>query len=482
MKDNHTTLGGTSILRISPVQLSMKRAKLMFLAMLLAMLFLGTLNAEAANHYVRAGASGNGDDWTSAFGTLPSSLIRGDTYFIAAGSYGNYTFDDGTSGATIITIKKATVADHGINTGWQDTYGDGQATFGYLLFTTGYYTLDGVTRNESNWQDSNSYGFRITSRIIANSGSPSNVTLRYVDIGGNVGTDCTASTPTEAIYIVSNATNWTVSRSHLHNVQLPVMNNGGSSMILEYSHVGPSWAKEAWASMNTSGCIIRHNRFIDNLIYPTAACSHGGDGGTADIWARATTGQNDNWEIYGNVFGESGNYTAGVRTNAVVLGNYYSGPGDGVSGWKVYNNTFYNIGGSQNRIKLGNGTGNVVANNLWYKSRTSGQSIGITTNGTVYTSWCYSYPYSLCPTGSWILGTEDPFVNAALLDFRLKSSFSGPSPVNAGVTLGTGFRTLDGLGNTRGIDGAWDIGAYEYVSGGGGGPVLPSPPLSLTIQ
>ena len=39
---------------------------------------------EAANHYVRPGAAGNGsgNDWTNAYTALPgSTLARGDTYF-----------------------------------------------------------------------------------------------------------------------------------------------------------------------------------------------------------------------------------------------------------------------------------------------------------------------------------------------------------------------------------------------------------------
>jgi hypothetical protein len=44
--------------------------------------------ASAANHYVRAGASGNGSgaDWTNAYTDLPGSLTRGDTYYVAAGT------------------------------------------------------------------------------------------------------------------------------------------------------------------------------------------------------------------------------------------------------------------------------------------------------------------------------------------------------------------------------------------------------------
>ena len=66
--------------------------------------------ALSANHYILDGASGNGSSWSNAWDSLPSTLVRGDTYYIADGSYGSYTFNDAQSGSTLIYIKKATVA------------------------------------------------------------------------------------------------------------------------------------------------------------------------------------------------------------------------------------------------------------------------------------------------------------------------------------------------------------------------------------
>src|SRR5438445_6253385 len=84
------------------------------------------LPSWAANHYVRIGAGGanNGSDWTNAFTSIPSGtrMVRGDTYYLAAGSYGAYTFNTAESGTSGITIKAATIADHGTSTGWSNTY------------------------------------------------------------------------------------------------------------------------------------------------------------------------------------------------------------------------------------------------------------------------------------------------------------------------------------------------------------------------
>src|SRR3989344_8081335 len=97
-----------------------------------------------ATHYVRAGASGNGSDWANAYCSLPSSLVRGDTYYIADGTYSGYSFNTPASGTQYITIKKAIESDHGTNAGWQSGYGDGQALFNSMWqISTGYLIVDG---------------------------------------------------------------------------------------------------------------------------------------------------------------------------------------------------------------------------------------------------------------------------------------------------------------------------------------------------
>jgi hypothetical protein len=107
-----------------------KRPYCFFFFFLLPLL---ALPAGATNHYVRQGASGNGSDWTNACGDFTgscaaSSLVRGDTYYVAGGTYTAKTWNTPASGTSVITIKKAIVADHGTATGWNDAYA-AQATF-----------------------------------------------------------------------------------------------------------------------------------------------------------------------------------------------------------------------------------------------------------------------------------------------------------------------------------------------------------------
>src|SRR5687767_8007467 len=80
--------------------------------------------AEAASHHVRQGATGNGtgSDWANACpgftgACAVSNMVRGDVYYVADGSYGSLTLNEPAAGAVVISIKKATSADHGTNSG-----------------------------------------------------------------------------------------------------------------------------------------------------------------------------------------------------------------------------------------------------------------------------------------------------------------------------------------------------------------------------
>src|SRR5688572_24108169 len=125
-----------------------------------------------ANKCVRSDAvgTGTGDDWTNAYTALPANLTRGDTYYIADGTYAAYTFDDANSGTTRIVVKKATESDHGPSTGWLSAYGDGQAVWGSIVFggasanTGGYITFDGATGGgPDNWETG--FGFLINGDV-----------------------------------------------------------------------------------------------------------------------------------------------------------------------------------------------------------------------------------------------------------------------------------------------------------------------------
>ena len=122
-----------------------------------ALLACGASQSFAACHAVgpTAAGDGSGSNWSNRMGRLPSTLARGDTYYLADGTYAGYTFSTANSGATRVTVKKAQSYDYGqsaqgcsndISAGWDAaSLGNGQATFSSFNGgpTQGYVTLDG---------------------------------------------------------------------------------------------------------------------------------------------------------------------------------------------------------------------------------------------------------------------------------------------------------------------------------------------------
>lgn len=431
------------------------------LALVIFMLLL-PLAGRSANKYLRQGASGaaNGNNWTDAYTTwsaAQSGASRGDTIYVAdtSSSLGSVTFDKATSGTTLLTVKKATVADHGTSTGWSDAYGDGQAEWGEIGVYSDYWVIDGQTRNESNWQSGSEYGFKaaavtsiddLSSLFAAN-----HVTVKHVTAGGAEGTTLTGSEPDTA-YKLSGfralATDWTFTRCRGHNIAHYAVwhMNGTDSVTIEYCSLDNSWGKEAIrGQIAFKNGVIRFNQFIN------AGGTASPDACTAEIalWD-GSSGTFDNNKIYGNIFWRSrGGSDFNTGGTIVVGGNNNSGgdawAGSPANNTLIYNNTIAGIQGTESggtstggRILVNGGTGNEVRNTLWYDiNGTPGASANTTSNNGEESS--------------------NPFVNYATGNFHLSAGI-------AGTSLSSPYN-LDMEGTTRGGDGTFDRGALEYGSG-----------------
>lgn len=454
---------------------------LLFLPLFLPMLFLSIVSAEAANHYIRSGASGtgNGNDWTNTYTTIPATLIRGDTYYVADGSYGDYTFDDATSGTTPITIKKATVADHGTQTGWSDTFGDGQASFGNFIFKTSYYVIDGQTRDESNWDNGTAYGihFRSFSDSYQNGSLASHLTIRYVDAGGPDGVICTY-TPTEqcpasiddldVFYFNGNGVDIndiTVSRFRAHNMGLAFQLAGTTNVLIEYGLMIHGWNKEVIRGGNqyTNNTIIRYNSMIDTCKgQPGVAGASGRCTAQIAMWSSQVDGN----EVYGNLIFNRANYPGELSgsvensNGCIFIGT--NSPGPVANNTKIYNNTMVGIGGISCQVGSIGGTNNQSYNNIWYKVTAATGCLG----GT-------------CSNNSVIaLGSQ--FINALTTYPATGFNFRLASATAAGTTLLAPYNQ-DMNAVKRGVDGVWDLGAFEF--GGGGGDITPpAAPVNIRIQ
>lgn len=224
----------------------------------------------------------------------------------------------------------------------------------------------------------------------------------------------------------------------------------------------------------------------------------------------------DHWWIYDNVFRPAGSTSYQAINTGHASGEDYF--------W-IWNNVFYNTetyawaSGDQRMVGAWNGmpahmtfvhntvvneqitagcnfafvsaerSDSIIRNNLFYNVfQTSGDSGAIFTGrGSSATVTHNYFNVSGCPSGSCTNGSNSvinnsvQLTNAAGGDYTLRSA---ASVIDKGYTglADSGFFTpsLDKAGNPRGS--SPDIGAYEYVSGGGGDATAPAAPQGLSVQ
>lgn len=412
---------------------------------------------EASTVYIRDGGTGNGTSWSDALDDLPATLFRGNVYYVADGSYAAYIFDDAARGTETITIKKATASDHGTETGWLSSYGDGQAIFNSKLqFRTSYWEFNGATRDESNWFDGTAYGFKVAHAsqdqqitVSRDGTADSNITIKYTWLEAldtalpgttirRYGFDMDRESGTgTSTGIVLHRNLWTDG-----NVPLFFRNTDGP--IVEYCAFynnqsnGANHGETMSAYYSCHRVIFRWNQ-VDTVR------------GTACIAFTTTllASPSDGFEIYGN-----------------LIWNLYVG--DGVFGFnrasdsihintKIYNNTIVDRldlpGNGNSGTAIRDGSNNEIKNNLWFNTQTGFGHIDGTISHNAY-SWTRTETSVQTGLASSI------FLDYSGDDFRLASA------TDAGTTLGAPYNQ-DMFGNTRGADGTWDRGAFEFDSGGG---------------
>lgn len=423
MKQSSTLMPNRIWLRMTQVRCASTQAGIfVILQLLLLMLCLGAGRAEAASVYcVRPGATGanTGADWTNAYSSLPATLVRGATYYLADGSYGSYTFDDAESGSSLITIKKATAADHGVDTGWQSSYGDGQAAWTRVVFARDYYVFDG--------NSTSGYGMSMTPSTeegiyIHAASSVDYITIKSVTINMN-GAD--ANTRGIQAWV---ATNITVSNVESHGSENDCfcMERMENSLIEKfYCHerrMGSGIHGDAFEIHSCSNITIRNSRFNWD--------------GQQIFFGADTLGANGRWDIYGNLFYGGSSSGQGICRNS-------NGTGGPVY---IYNNTFY---GLNTTIIEGGMNYASVKNNIFIAG--NDKTVGVPNmDYNYYSSDMSGYSDAHAQVGG------NPFVNASAGNFKLVSA-TNPGLSTIGATYNTDPENI-----LRGADGVWDRGAFEY--------------------
>jgi hypothetical protein len=442
------------------------------IAIALLQVLVTVLPSVAANHYVRDGASGAGTSWTDACDDFAgscavSSLVRGDTYYVATGTYAARTFNTAVNGTLVITIKGATAADHGTDeAGWNSAYGVdvAQAHWAYqLVIDSSYWVFDGSVPTTPLNSSSSAYGFLVDKPSpcstsvngqmrVALPGTLSNVTVKHLAIVG-----CgSAFDVGQKLFIVGGST------SFASSITLSTIYLGDGSGNLQFGNVTNSlveylYSDGNWTSVANHGTSFNISCSSDDTIRYSYWLSGRGTA-TFDVLDQGCNPSMDNFDVYGNLFtdksdGGNGVISIGDGTTSIANSRFYNNTDvDSTGTWFRQCETGSPSGCPQ-------AVGNVLKNNLIYNSnggvvRESGLGGGAIDND--YNSYL-SGTNPMTETNGQI-ASFDPFVNAAGGNYHL--STSGASSLNAGLTLSSPYTTdIDGI--ARGSGGKWDRGAYE---------------------
>lgn len=441
--------------------------------------------AAGACHVVTPTGSGGqtGADWSNAYAGLPGSLVRGDTYYLAAGNYGGYSFNTAESGTALITIKSATDSDNCTGTGWSSGLA-GQAVFTSLSTNNGYVTFDGNGRSGLR----SGYGMKLDRSTpcsgnfcwdfsVANDGAYKNVTIRYMELAGEGAANVDTHNET-AIRAVNFSTapgtssglaNFTIQYCWIHDTAgAPIMIRGTYDTLVEHNLIENNYGSAAnhAEGISDSGSInvtVRYNEFrnVQNTAHVTELNA-------------GTVSSADNWQIYGNVFYETKSLIGNAPISCIN--------GQQCTNWQIYNNTFDGISGNYGGVTwLDNSGGTpLIEDNLFFNV-TSTKLFAIPAG----THEDYNTGLKVSAAGD-LSGSHDtkassasnPFVNDAADNWNLTGDTS--TGLGAGLILSALFN-LDPNGVLRGLDGIWDRGAYQYNPLSGSNPPPPGPPAPPTL-
>jgi hypothetical protein len=488
-------------------------------AILLFLALGASQGALAAEHYVLASASGSGDgsNWTNAYTCIPTdaNLVRGDTYWIGPGDYratcdggAARTFSKAASNGLVITLRRAIASNHGAAGDWQAAYGTGLAIFHPLCFASNDWTLDGQTRTDLRTgyllqvinQDASgvayvstgkAWALGIGSATLGTGGTAaSNITIKYVEVVGTRNLVTPILTEVGLLtYGGTGAIGGPSSNIYIGYSAIILTGNdnadfaGTVNAVFEHNWVAYNYSTSTSHSEanaikgNASNITLRYNVYEDMF-------------GTAFIaFPNSVVSTPSNIYIYGNVFMRSVDNPQNV-TGAIGNGIIAVLSCTNLTGLYAYNNTIVNqqagstgsprmylVSHNTSSTSACFGAGNLadvfIENNLWYSNSNVDDSSSSCAYCTGSYVWDYNAYFDTTATNDFSAhmqtGSGSPFVNYSAKDFRLAKS------TKAGITLASPF-TFDGQGLTRGADGIWDRGAYEFAS------IRPAPPSSLVLS
>jgi len=432
--------------------------------------------AWGACHVITPTGSGSqsGSDWNNACagftGNCSSTgVVRGDTYYIAKGTYSAAPgLTKANSGTTKIIFKAPTAGDHCTDTGFAQATHVGQALMNRgMVVSSDNWVFDGQYGTE---YSKGSYGFKIkdltaAAFIINCNGGCANSTFRFIEIeGDNARGSCSGGDV--GIYPGANggSDNATIERNYIYRVNNHMKINGTLNVVVQNNlftenYSGAACHGENIAMNATAGTIVRFNKFENCR---GTACVAAGACGVCSL--------NTNTAFYGNIFYATSDYTS-LDANPLSNGIFHTLGGSGWSGAVWYNNTVAGWtsskgSGSSTFTDDGSGTNSnpTVRNTLFYGNNASMGMVGTCSNNAYFDQ----VRAAVC-TSDQTGATGSPFVNfpanitqGQVPDFRLVND------TNSWFALSIPFNTdPDGVIRTS------SRGAYQST-----GP-RPDPPSGL---
>ena len=304
--------------------------------------------------------------------------------------------------------------------------------------------------------------------------------------------DCTAITMVNFGSVTGDnipATGWN-EKTYIYNNEVYTSGDGFIPVDVDYKYIEVAYNNfhDNWEDgidmKNVQYLRIHHNKLHDNWgagimtpvkqyaldieIYNNEIYNNGWAGITCNS---ESPGLKQRWKIYNNLI-----YNNAIDPTRLPPWEGYGINMPGGQGHEIYHNTVYNNGNVDNSVgKSGGGIlayGAIIKNNIIYNNNGRKGNIAA---GTADHN--YVYPTSPGTTGTNAITVSDPkMADPANANFILLSS----SPlIDAGINVGI---TNDYIGTSRPQGAGYDIGAYEYPSGGSGDITPPSAPTGVTVS
>lgn len=401
----------------------------------------------ATSHCILPGGSGSfsGADWNNAYKSIPTgALIRGDTYYIGAGSYSTNSvliLNTANSGANYIYFKAASHAANSGDAGWSDSF-IGVATFtntasqsSVIRIDTSYWDFDGITGSGTNL----TYGIHLGSNSTTDgpaaveidyntplSSNPQNCFFRHMEM--NVARWGNANGARVFDIQAAGCTNIWILNCFLHGGRVWVSSGGGTNQGCGNCYMNNCGSDDG--SLHSAGFTISgtFNYWITNCVLENML----GSANTTYVEPQANP---VNFYVIGNIFKSTSS------SELTDLGIVAMTSTDVATGLYVTSNTSYGLHGAQNGVWGGLGGSTVYCTNNVFQNMS-----GSTATFSFVTG-----------AANNIVNNSVSFVNAANGNFHLSANTS------SGTSLDSPYN-VDPDGITRGSGGQnYSIGAFQYV-------------------